>query len=186
MLDTTLFSVSIPSRPVPNQALIISGCSVILPEQQEYSELDELNYYDLNNNDYGFGRADIQIFCENNGSIPYQRFFVSCVSIRADNQTLCKINRNIAGHKFSLQSYTKATKEGKMAFGISYFFHSMDERILLLKCKSFSIEGFIALQKKSNVYGFMCRVDQSDGQWIMKEGNTYRHYRNKSINSFFH
>lgn len=186
MLDTTLFSVSFPANITSSKSLILSGCRVILPEEKAYSEFDELNYYDLNANDYECGRVDIEISCENNFSNPYTRFYISCVAIRADYKILCKVNQNVTLKSFGLHNYTKVTKEGKMAFGISYYFKSMEERNLLLGCHAFCIEGFVALKKKTNGYGFMCRVEQSNGKWIIEEGNTYQIYHNKNIEYLCH
>ncbi|MEA5056121.1 hypothetical protein SDC9_150204 [bioreactor metagenome] len=183
MLDTTLFSVSIPVNNTPSESLILSGCRVGVPEDQTYSELDELNYYALNNNDFEWGSVNIEICCENNFLNPYSDFYISCVSIRADSKILCKISRNTS---IKQRNYAKVTKEGKIAFGISYYFTSMAERNLLLHCHTFCIEGFVAFKKKTNVYGFMCRVGQSDGEWIMEEGNTYRIYYNQNIDHLCH
>lgn len=186
MLDTTLFSVSIPSSPIQNKSLILSGCRMTFPEGQEYSEFDELAYYALNNNDYEYGRVDIEISCENNLRDPYSRFYISCIAIRADSKVLCKINQNSTPQILLLPNYTKVTSNGKMAFGISYYFRSELERTLLLNCKSFCIEGFVAFKKKDNGYGFMCRVERPNEQWVMREGNTYRIYRSVNIEHLQH
>lgn len=186
MLDTTLFSVSFPSIATPNRSLILSGCRVVLPEEQAYSELDELNYYSLNNNDYGYGRVDIEICCENNFQNPYNKFYVSCVAIRADYEILCKINHCSTPRLLVESNHTKITKEGKMAFGVSYHFRSTIERTLLLDCHSFCIEGYVAFKKKNNGYGFMCRVEQSNGQWFMVDGNTNRTFKKRNIESLSH
>lgn len=173
------------SSPV-NKSLVLCGCRVKLFEDQAYSELDELNYYALNSNDFGFGRVDVEISCENNLANPYTKFYISCVAIRADNKILCKINRNGTPNILALPNYTKITKDGKMAFGISYYFQSDNERDLLLKCNSFCFEGFIALKKKTDVFGFMCRVEQANNGWIMDEGNTYRIYKKANIDYLCH
>lgn len=187
MFDTTLFNVSLPSITTnENKSLIISGCRVVLPETIEYSELDDLNYYRLNSNDFNSGRADIELSFENGFKDPYFIYYVQCVTIRADKKIICKINRNRSQEILKLNNYTKVTKEGKLALGISYYFKTEAERSLLLHCNSFCIEGFVALKSKTNVYGFMCRVDRVQGDWVISEGNTYRIYRHTNIRYLAH
>ncbi|MBE5968451.1 MAG: hypothetical protein E7255_16105 [Lachnospiraceae bacterium] len=123
-----------------NESLILSGCRVVLPEKIEYSELDELSYYTLNCNDYDYGRMDIELNFENGFKDPYFKYYVQCVTIRADKKAICKINRNRSREVLKLNNFTKITKEGKLALGISYYFKSLAERSLLLQCNSFCIE----------------------------------------------
>lgn len=148
MLDTTLFSVSFPASITSSKSLVLSGCRVALPEGQTYSEFDELNYYDLNANDYECGRVDIEICCENSFPNPYSKFYISCVSIRTDCKILCKINHNLTSKLLLLPNYTKVTKEGKVAFGISYHFKSMEERNLLIRLSFFLHRRICCTQKE--------------------------------------
>ncbi|NLL73632.1 MAG: hypothetical protein GX237_08910, partial [Clostridiales bacterium] len=69
MLDTTLFNINLPPIEINvnkpgDTSLILTGCRVELSENIVYSELDELNYYSLNCNDYNYGRADIELSYE--------------------------------------------------------------------------------------------------------------------------
>lgn len=187
LFDTTLFNVNLPTITTSeSKSLILSGCRVVLPEMIVYSELDELNYYTLNNNDYGYGRTDIELNFENGFKNPYFKYYVQCVTIRADKKIICKINNNRLIQCFKYDYYTKITKEGKLALGISYYFKSEDERSLLMNCNSFCIEGFVALKRKTNVYGFMCRVDRVQDKWVISEGNTYRIYGRTNIKNLVH
>jgi len=184
LLDTTLFNVSLPSAPTnAGKALILSGCRVVLDKNIPYSEFDELNYYSFNCNDYGYGRTDVELSFENIFKNPYSRFFVRCLAIRTNNAILCKIDQNIVPKISMIENYTKITKDGKVAIGIGYYFRSQHERDLLVNCSSFCVEGFFALGKKTKVYGFMCRIDQTDGGWCMSEGNTYQTYKHTNIKS---
>ena len=66
------------------------------------------------------------------------------------------------------------------------YFRSQKEQEQLIKCHSFSIEGFIALKKKTNVYGFMCQIEQTNDGWQMIEGNTYQIYKHANITGLYH
>ena len=186
-METTLFNVTIPS-PVSDKGnvMVISGCRVGLDRQLPYSEFEELTYYNLNMNDYGCGRTDIEISFENSLKNPYVDFWIQCVSIRTDNEVLFKINNNSFVEKLKIKHYTKVTKEGKVAFGAGYYFRNEEEREQLLQCSSFCFEGFVALGKKTNVYGFMCKVDRTENGWVLSEGNTYRIYKHSNIKWLFH
>lgn len=190
MLDTinkTLFNVSLSTHySNESTALVLSGCKVILSEDIPYSELDELSCYYLNNNDYDCGRIIVELYFNNYFIDPYFEFYIQCVSIRADNNLLCKINKNLKQQTMGNKNYTKITKEGKLSIGIGYFFKSQRECEMLFNCKSFCIEGFVAPKKKNNVYGFMCCVEQNADEWILDEGNTYRINKNISINNLYH
>lgn len=187
MLDTTLINVSIPVVSTKNsKALVLSGCRVVLSENIPYSELDELNYYSLNCNDYGHGGANIELNFENKFQNPYFKFFAQCIAIRTDREILCKINLNSMSNVSNISNYSKITKDGKLALGIYYYFRSQKEQEQLIKCHSFSIEGFIALKKKTNVYGFMCQIEQTNDGWQMIEGNTYQIYKHANITGLYH
>ncbi len=183
-----LINVNLPARTInQNKSLVLSGCQVIMSEGVlPYSELDELSYYYLNNNDYNFGETKIELFFDNNFENPYLEFYIQCVSIRADNNTLCKINKNLSSKIMKKTYHTKIKRDGKVALGVGYFFRTEKEKSYLINCKSFLIEGFLALNKKSNVYGFMCCVEKTENGWSLREGNTYRIYNNNSIDDLYH
>lgn len=167
-------------------APVLSGCQVRLSDEvKPYSELDESNYYFLNNNDYGFGFTMIDM-CFNNLKISYSEFFVQCVAIRADNQIICKIDKNFSVERFRERYYCKVNQFGKHCLGIGYFFRTSEEKEILLNCKSFCIEGAIALNSKYNVYGFMCMVEKVQKGWKLCEGNTYTLGKHININNLYH
>jgi len=187
MLDTTLFNLSLPDNSSKeSDALILSGCRVVLGGASPYSELDELNYYPLNCNDYECGRTDIEFSFDNSFKASYSKFFIQCVSIRTDDKLLCKINKNPLPKFLLNNNYTKITKSGKIAFGLSYYFKSKEEKEQLLNCKLFCVEGFVALNKKTNVYGFMCLIKKKNNGWELVEGNTYKIYKDTNINNLYH
>lgn len=187
MFDTTLFNVSIPNISAnEGSALVLSGCRVNLSEDIPYSEFDELSYYSLNCNDFGCGGADIELSFDNNFKNPYFKFYIQCVAIRTDSGVLCKINRSSIHKDSALDNFSKITKDGKMALGLGYYFKTQKEYEMLTHCKSFCIEGFIAIKKKTNVYGFVCRLKKTDDGWQMIEGNTYRIYKRVNIRNLYH
>lgn len=188
MLDTTLFNVqlSIPQTRV-NKSLILTGCIAnLLPEKDVYSEFDHLNFYPLNCNDYDFGRVDIEFCFENSFDNPYFEFYVKCFAIRTDTGVLRKIDINSTPKKFMTPNFSKVNMDNKLVMGISYYFESEKERIKVEKCKQFCIEGFIALKKKTNVYGVMCKIENLDNVWHMVSGNTYRIYKRTNIDDLWH
>jgi hypothetical protein len=189
LLNTTLFNVNIsvePSNKPNDNALVLSGCRVTLLEETAYSEFDELNYYSLNSNDYGVDGINIELSFENIFNNPYFKFWARCITIRTDKQVLCKINYNSMVNTAMDHNFSKVTKEGKIAIGLGYYFRSQEEQNQILNCKSFCVEGFIALKEKKNVYGFMCRIDKVNDCWQMSEGNTYKIYKHVNISKLYH
>lgn len=186
MLDGTLFSISLPDikRPDKTSALIISGCSVhINDENYIYSEFDELNFCSLNSNDYENGKISIEIEFENTFEDPYFIFYAQCFTIRVSTGLVIKTNK--CPYAKMTNNYSKVNKNGKVVLGFEYYFKTDDEYNKILNCKVFCIEGFIAVNKKSNVYGFVCKT-QKDNEWIMQDGNTYRIYKYTNIDDLFH
>lgn len=182
MLDSTLFHVSFTADTTSsnNRNVVVSGCKVNFSQNSSpYSQFDELNYYPVNWNDYGFGRAKINIYLENSFKDPYFNFFVNSFAIRTNEEEICKIycnNKSIT----LLSNYTKLSKEGEIALGFSYYFKSQKEKQLLINCNSLLIESSIVIKNKykyiskSKSFEVMCLIDKVDGQWQMIEGNTYK------------
>lgn len=186
MLDLTLFKVGLPSKENNRQstALILSGCRTIVADKTAYSEQDEQNYCLLNDiNDFGI--LDIELSFENTMKNPYSKFYIQCVTIRTDNEKICAIDKSNSTMSKS-DNYTKITKEGKMAVGITYFFRSAEEREKLLNCHSFCVEGFISLKNKTTVYGFVCRVVHKAEGWELVDGNTFKTALHTNIESYIH
>ena len=188
MLDSTvnLFNVSVsPVETNSNKSLILSGCRVMLADESLYSEIEELNFYRLNSNDYGFGFMSLEmsfdgVLCS------YARFFVQCVTLRINNRVLFKINRGPSFFDSINKCYTKINKEGKMVLGVDYYFKTEEERRLILNCDSFCFEGFMALNNKMNVYSFVCKAQKNGDNWVLLDGNTYKTTKFQSIDSFVH
>lgn len=179
----TLFSVNI-SNDInnTNNALILSGCKLLMLDDIKYSELNENNYFYLNNNDYGYSCMNIDINFDNNYNNPYFNFYVNCITIKIDNKIYLKKTNNDCNQEV----YTKINKNGKLSIGIGYFFKSLEEIKTVEGCNSFMIEGFIALNKKNNVYGFMCEILNDKNTWKLLEGNTYKLYKKIKIDLLNH
>ncbi len=184
MIDNTfkLFEIHLPETSAKNKALVLNGSSAFLyASKNVYSELDELNFSDINKNDYGFGFMDIEFFFDNNFFNPYFNFYAGCFSIRTNNGAKIKLN-GYAGMKY----YSKINKNNKVVVGIRYYFKNKEDIKHFESCKLFCIEGFIAIKKKRNVYGIMCRLIKDEEQWSVVDCNTYRTYKYKKITSLRH
>lgn len=83
-------------------------------------------------------------------------------------------------------NYTKINKDGHLAFGIRYYFKSLEERNAFLNCQEICIEGFVALGKKRNTYNLMCRLSQSESKWEISDACTYRRDDMSNIYSYYH
>ncbi len=187
MLDFTLFEINLPPKEnnYKSSTLILSGCKAVIYDKIAYSEQNEQNFYPLNNaND--FGKLDIELSFENTIKNPYSKFYVRCVTIRTDNEKICAINKNKSEHFLKFNNYTKITKEGKIAVGITYFFKSDEEYQKLLNCNSFCVEGFVSFKNKTTVYGFVCRAINKTNSWELVDGNTFRTNLHTNIESYLH
>jgi hypothetical protein len=178
----TIFSIQLPNKEVKNKALVISGCNAILTDEKTvYTELDELNFSNLNINDYGLWTLNIEFSFVNNFDDPYFEFYAGCFAIRTDTG-LC-IKKNGYPH---LKCFSKINKDNKVSVGILYYFKSEEEKNKIENCNMFCIEGNIAIGKKSNVYGIMCRLSRTDEVWQVIDANTYRTHKGTSIGSLVH
>lgn len=184
MLDNkmTLFHVQLANKSVKNKALVLAGCAAYLHANKiVYSELDELNFSDINRNDYGLGFMDVEFYFEDSFDDPYFKFCTRCFSIRTDNGVRIKLN----GYPDN-QYYSKVNKNNKVVVGIRYYFQLEEEIKYFESCNTFCIEGFIAIGKKKNVYGIMCRLNKMEDQWSVIDCNTYKIYNNRNITSLYH
>lgn len=184
MLDNTitLFSVQLPEASVKNKALVLTGSSAVFYSNNDvYSELDDLNFSYLNNNDYGMGYMDIEFKFENNFDDPYFKFYTGCFSIRTDNGVTIKLN----GFP-NRENYSKINKDNKVVVGIHYYFSSEEEINNFKNCNMFCAEGFIAINKKENVYGVMCKLSKNKEKWCVIDSNTYKIYEHQNICNLFH
>lgn len=187
MFDTTLFNVSLPEVSIcSKKTLVLSGCRVNLNHDRTYSEFEELNIYSLNCNNYGCGKAEIELFFDNSFPNPYFAFYMQCITIRTDTGFVCKINKNPIPDNILGKRYSKVTKDGKVSFGLGYYFRSNEELVALSSGAAFCVEGFVAIGKKTNVYGFVCQMKKEDGKWQLTDGNTYRIYKNAHIRGLVH
>ncbi len=186
---TSLFSVnfSLPPRTIQHtDALVLSGMNISIFDEGLYSELQELNAFCVNSNDYGYGKMSIEI-CFEPIAESYCEFWANCISVRTDLLTsTLKIDTSLLHEKNNCNSYTKINSEGKMVLGVYYFFTTPEQRQMIVNSKSFLIEGFVALNKKDNVYGFMCAAEKHNDIWELADGMTNRPYNKTSILTLRH
>lgn len=149
-------------EPNNNEMLVISGCN-IFTKYRLYSEFEELTYYCLNDND-SFGCIDIEIFFNNNFNYAYFQFWLNCITIRVNNNSPIKIDMCP-----KQTCYSKVTKEGYISIGMTYFFKSKEESDYLLNSNCIAIEGLIAINKKTNVYGFNLEFEKiTNGKCLLE------------------
>ena len=193
MLDNsiTLFNVSLENnaKPITNERLVMNSCKAILSDAT-YSEFDELSFANINHNDYGFGYIEFEFSFIEKFQNPYMKFYISCFSFRMNTLGYSiKMNCPRPNRKFKFlmpDTYTKVNKNGNLAFGIRYYFKSLEERDAFLSCHELCIEGFVALGKKRNTYNLMCRLSQENEKWDIIDAYTYRRDGKVHIYTYYH
>ncbi len=164
--------------------LVLSNCKVLFDDKTLFSEIDELNSCLLNSNN-SCGHMLLELTFETIKN-PYSIFYLGCLSLRTDNGVVIKINKPSSLKEFISPNYTKVNKNGKMVIGVEYYFRTEKERNQFLTCHSLCLDGFFALKRKRNTYGFMCRMDKNGFNWSFAEGNTYRIYKHTNIQHLWH
>lgn len=193
MLDNsiTLFNVSLENntKSITDERLVMHSCKAILSDPT-YSEFDELSFANINSNDYGFGYIEFEFSFIEKLQNPYMKFYISCFSFRMNTLShSIKMNCPRPYGIFKLlmpHTCTKVDKNGNLAFGIRYYFKSLEERTALLTCNELCIEGFVALGKKTNTYNIMCRLSQKNEKWDIIDAYTYRRDGKAHIYSYCH
>lgn len=167
-----LFNLSL----VPNfqnlaqgSTLQVVSCSVLVDniKKTPYSELQELNRCLINSNN-GFGDVVVEVGFVNKFKNPYFKFWGNCVSIRADDSVICKIDGIFD------DGISKVDKNGNVVIGVEYFFRDEDIRQKVLSCRSFCLEMFLALEKKNNVFALRCEFEK-DSVWETTVADTYKY-----------
>lgn len=193
MLDAkiTLFDVKI-QRISPNfdsNRLVLNSCKAIVYENT-YSEFNELNFANINDVDLKYGCIEYEFGFDEKFKDPYKKFFISIFEIKGDMLKFpIKIDPprpSIKTKPFFPENYTKVNKNGNMVLGVRYYFRNYEEKRALLDGKEVLIEGCIALGKRYNIYGIMCRIKKGEKEWILEEANTYRIHKNTDIYSLWH
>lgn len=182
-------SVNKQSEKLKPNRLIFNSCKAIISDKL-FSELDELNFANLNTNDYGLGYIDFEFGFKENFTNPYMKFYASCFDIRT-NKSPCpirldSIRLNKDRRRFLIDNYTKVDKFGNLAFGIRFFFRSEEERNALLTCECLCIEGSISFGNKHNVYDIMCKLEKDKNGWRLDDAFTYRKNPRTHIDSLIH
>lgn len=194
MLDNsvTLLSVNNSIDATNGQSentLVLTSCEAKMNFEDElYNEFDELNCNYLNANDYGCGALEFYLSFSNIFQNPYQKFYISCFSIRTNTYLPIKINGKPEKYikRFHEDHYTKIDKNGNLGIGIGYFFRSEKERESIINCNKICLEGFIAFGKKKNVYGINCKFEKDENDWCLKSADTYMIDKHRSIFSYIH
>lgn len=163
---------------------ILSDCKVSFDSKVPFSEIDELNFCLLNNNQ-GYGHILIELSLEMIKN-PYTLFYLGCLSLRTDKGVVIKIDRPSSFKEFVSENYSKVNKDGNLVLGIEYFFRSDDEKMKFMTCNSLCFDGYFALKRKKSAYGFVCRLDRNNANWCFAEGNTYRIYKYTNIQHLWH
>lgn len=187
---TSLVSVSLALPSKANKefdSLILNGIRISLGDGL-YSEIEEQSCFALNKNDYGVGLVEFELQFEPIKE-PYCPFWIGCTSIRTERK-IYKLDPPLSSFKtnFDQTCQTKITYENKMAATITYFFESEEDKADFLQSRAFLIEGFIALKKQDNVFGFLCKVERDDQEckWNFTEGYTNRPLKKATIAQFIH
>jgi len=162
-------TVGIKEENLP-KALLIRACKVyVFSEERIYSELEELTFDALNDNE-GYGTLDIEfVFANNIVSESYPEFYTKCFVIRTDSGVKIrpmKMKNN--------PTYSKINQNGELVIGIRYYFRSKKEIEGVMSAKDFLVEGFIALGKPKNVFGIMCQLNKVHNSWNISAAYTYK------------
>ena len=176
MLDAQIdkvFSIeaTLPSKTdrVP-KVLLLRACKItIFGEGQIYSELDEQTFDALNPNS-GCGTLDIEFVFDNNiVKEGYPRFYTKCFVMRTDTNESIKPMKSRNSPNSS-----KINQNGELVIGVRYFFRDKIEIDKIKKCGELMIEGFIAIDKPTNVFGIMCQLRKEETGWEITSAYTYK------------
>ena len=181
MLDTNIkFSIE-ASLPVKTEespkVLLLRACNMYLyDENQVYSEFEEQTFDALNLNE-GFGSLNIEFTLDKNiVNQGYPQFYTKCFVIRTDTGLRIKPMKSRNDPNSS-----KINQNGELIIGICYYFKNEEEVKEIIKSKKILVEGFIALENVTNVFGIMCQLQKSDPNWEIATAYTYKPCYAKNI-----
>lgn len=183
MLDTNidkLFPIEVvlpDNKDVLPKGLLLRACKVyILDQNRIYSDFEDQTFDMLNYNN-GYGAIDIEFALDNNiVREGYPKFYTKCFVIRTDTGFFIK------PMKFrNTPSCSKINQRGELVIGIRYYFRDDSEIEKIINCKSFLVEGFIALGKCTNVFGIMCQLIRRKNNWEITSAYTYKPQGAKNI-----
>lgn len=189
--NITLFDVKTQnsSANTNSNRLVINSCKAIVHDKI-YSELEELNFANINSNNYDYGYIEYEFGFNEKFENPYKTFYISLFAIRGNLLGYpIKINpqRPSTTPKRRLnKNYSKVNKDGNMSLGVRYFFRSLKERETLIDGDEVLIEGCIALDTRKNNYDIMCRIIKDGDEWILDEANTYRTHKKMDLYRLWH
>lgn len=189
--NITLFDVKTQNSNANTNSnrLVINSCKAIV-HYKIYSELEELNFANINSNNYDYGYIEYEFGFNEKFENPYKTFYISLFAIRGNLLGYpIKINppRPSTTPKIRLnKNYSKVNKDGNMSLGVRYFFRSLKEREALIDGDEVLIEGCIALDTRKNNYDIMCRIIKDGDEWILDEANTYRTHKKMDLYRLWH
>lgn len=183
MLDTNIdkiFSIeaSLPQKTESvSKVLLLRGCKIyIFSNDRIYSELEEQTFDMLNYNN-GCGVLDVEFVFENNiVNESYPQFYTKCFILRTDTGEFIKPMKHT-----DIPHSSKINQNGDLVIGIRYFFRNQNEIDNIVKCENLLIEGFIAIDKPTNVFGIMCQLRKRKKQWKVSSAYTYKPKYAKNI-----
>lgn len=176
MLDANIDKVFAIEAILPNKTesvhkvLMIRACRIyVFNDERIYSEFDE-QIFDALNDNVGCGMIDIEFVFENNiVRKAYPKFYTKCFVMRTDTRTIIK------PMKFSNEpAYSKINQNGELVVGIRHYFRNEEQVEKILNCNNLLVEGFIAFEKPTNVYGVMCQLHKGKKKWKITSAYTYK------------
>lgn len=184
MLDknTTLLSINTAvknEKESQQKVLLLRGCKIYaFSKDRIYSELEEQTFDTLNSNE-GYGVLEIEFsFDHSIISKNYPQFYTKCFVIRTDTDVRIKPMKTS-----NRSNNSKVNQNGDLSLGVSYYFRNASEVEKVKKCNSILVEGFIALDKPTNVFGVMCQLEKTEGGWEIASAYTYKPKYAKNIKS---
>jgi len=183
--SVTFFEVNLPSKEVGKNVMVFSGCNAYLKSaelgtQGIYSELEEISFSHLNDNDTGYRKLEIEFCFRNNQKSAYQCFWANCFSVRTENGVVIKVAR-----RECRKAYTKVNMNGDIVLGVG-FFVSKEHYEKLVLAETMIIEGLLALGKCSNTYGVSVKIEKENEDYEIKYANTYQLSKRCDIRNIAH
>ena len=198
MLDASLFPITLfsvenlfPCKTISDNRLVLHSCSARFGQEKIYSAFEEMNSVCINMNDYGCGYIEYEFSFEEHFKTPYMKFYLSAFSFRMDTlprpiKENCLHPHGTVARALIPPGWTKVNRNGLLSISVLYYFKNSAEREAFLNCNELCIEGFIALNKKTNCYGMVCRLKKSNNTWELIDANTYHPYKRKNIDNCLH
>lgn len=183
MLDANIDKIFSIEATLPSKAesaskvLLLRACKIyIFDSNRIYSEFEEQTF-DALNDDRGYGVLDIEFVLVNSiVKEGYPQFYTKCFVMRTDAEEFIKPMK-FSSHPTS----SKINQKGELVVGVRYYFRDEREIEKIVTSNSLLIEGFIALEKPTNVFGIMCQLHKGKKRWKITSAYTYKPKYAKNI-----